>query len=186
MELFAQKGFRATTVGEIEAAAGLVPRRGALYKHFADKQTLLTAALEQHVGDVAVLTDTMDDLPVGEPRSELTLLCRWLLDELTAQRPVTRLLEKEGNQFPELVTQMCDEVIQVGYRQAAAYARQRLPGAADPEALAAIAVGSVVNYRRMQWTFGAPPLEIEEDRFINAWIDTFVRLVDTTNNEPSR
>src|SRR5947209_7757695 len=38
MRLFAERGFRATTVGDIEAAAGLVPRSGGLYKHFAPKR----------------------------------------------------------------------------------------------------------------------------------------------------
>ena len=35
MRLFAERGFRATGVGDIEAAAGLQPRRGALYKHLS-------------------------------------------------------------------------------------------------------------------------------------------------------
>jgi AcrR family transcriptional regulator len=183
IELFAQKGFHGTTVGEIEAAAGLAPRRGALYKHFADKQALLHAALEEHVGQVAALTEAMEELPVGDVRSELSLLCRWLLDELTAQRPVTHILEKEGEQFPDLVALMCDKVVQVGYRHAAAYARRRLPEDIDADALAAIAVGSVVNYRRMQWTFGTPPLDIDQDRFVHTWVDTLARLVETANSE---
>ena len=32
--LFAEQGYKGTSVGEIEAAAGLSPRAGALYKHF--------------------------------------------------------------------------------------------------------------------------------------------------------
>src|SRR5690348_7783062 len=44
VRLFAANGFRETTVGEIEAAAGLEPRRGALYRHFESKEALLDAA----------------------------------------------------------------------------------------------------------------------------------------------
>lgn len=181
VELFSQKGFRGTTVGEIEAAAGLVPRRGALYKHFENKQALLQAALERHVEEVAAVTEVVDDLPGGDLRSELTALCRWLLNELTGQRPLTRILEREGEQFPELAAQMCNEIAQVGYRQAAQYARDRLHDRLDAEAVAAIAVGAVVNYRRMEWTFGARPLEINEDRFVDAWVDTFTRLTESPN-----
>lgn len=53
MELFAERGFRATTVGDIEAAVGLAPRRGALYKHFASKQALLEAAVRSHIDAAA-------------------------------------------------------------------------------------------------------------------------------------
>ena len=41
LPLFARQGFRGTSVGEIEAAAGLSPRSGALYKHFASKRDVL-------------------------------------------------------------------------------------------------------------------------------------------------
>jgi AcrR family transcriptional regulator len=41
--LFAEQGFEATSVAEIQAAAGLAPGSGALYKHFASKQALLDA-----------------------------------------------------------------------------------------------------------------------------------------------
>jgi len=41
--LFAERGFEATSVAEIQAAAGLAPGSGALYKHFASKRALLDA-----------------------------------------------------------------------------------------------------------------------------------------------
>ncbi len=53
MRLFAERGFRATSVGDIEGAVGLVPRRGALYKHFPSKQALLEAAVRAHLDSAA-------------------------------------------------------------------------------------------------------------------------------------
>ena len=41
MRLFAERGYRGTTVGDIEQAAGLAPRAGGLYKHFASKDEVL-------------------------------------------------------------------------------------------------------------------------------------------------
>jgi AcrR family transcriptional regulator len=38
MRLFAERGYRGTTVWDIEEAAGLAPRAGGLYKHFRSKQ----------------------------------------------------------------------------------------------------------------------------------------------------
>src|SRR5690349_17475077 len=45
VELFGRQGYTRTSVGEIEAAAGLVPRSGGLYKHFPSKRALLEAAV---------------------------------------------------------------------------------------------------------------------------------------------
>lgn len=40
----------------------------------------------------------------------------------------------------------------------------------DAAALAVILLGSVVNYRRGDWTFGGPALDVDEERFIAAWV----------------
>jgi AcrR family transcriptional regulator len=50
-ELFATKGYDATAIPEVLAATGL--SRGALYHHFASKEELFTAVLEQVEGEVA-------------------------------------------------------------------------------------------------------------------------------------
>jgi AcrR family transcriptional regulator len=45
-QLFAEKGYFATTTGDIVNAAGL-PSRGSLYHHFANRELLFTAVLER-------------------------------------------------------------------------------------------------------------------------------------------
>ena len=97
LTLFAGQGFRRTTVGEIEAAAGFTARGGTLYKHFPSKQALLDTAVARHVDRVRALRRTADLLPLGEFGSELTLLMRSLLVELEEERLITLLLEKEGD-----------------------------------------------------------------------------------------
>lgn len=188
LELFAERGYRGTTVGDIEEAAGLSPRSGALYKHFDNKRALLEAALDRHTHDVASINGVMDLFPLGDLRSELTLLGRWLLQELTDERDVTRLIEKEGDQFPEIVARMRDEVVQAGYRQASDYASARLvhddDTGLDPDAVAAIAVGAVINYRRTQWTFGTPPADVDEERFLETWVELLVRAVKGAPTTP--
>ena len=47
VELFAERGYTETTVGDIEEAAGLVPRAGAMYKHFASKDELALYLFER-------------------------------------------------------------------------------------------------------------------------------------------
>jgi DNA-binding transcriptional regulator YbjK len=41
MRLFGEQGYAATTIAQIEAAAGLSPGSGSLYRHFPSKQALL-------------------------------------------------------------------------------------------------------------------------------------------------
>ena len=61
---------------------------------------------------------------------------------------------------------------QVGYRQAAQLAQRWVKeydiDDLDVEAVVTILVGAIVNYRRTQWTFGGAPLEVGEDRFVDA------------------
>lgn len=183
MRLFADRGFRGTTVGDIEDAAGLAARAGGFYRHFANKRDVLQAGVERHMNDVRSMGDVIDLLPLGDVRSELTLLVRWLLNELSRERDVCRVIEKEGERFPELVELMWERVIRQGYADAAEFARRRLKGleladAVDVDALAAIAVSAVVNYRRTEWTFGHPPGDIDEERFVATFVEMFVLLFE--------
>lgn len=184
MRLFAERGFRATTVGDIEAAAGLVPRSGGLYKHFPSKRALFEEAVERHIRGGEDMERVVDLLPVGDLRSELTLLARWLLGELGQEREVVVLIEKEGAAFPELRDRFFGEVVQRGYRRGAEFAKRWLksiPGgdAIDADALACLALGAIVAYRRTEWTFGSDPLGVDEERFVQTFVDVFTRLAET-------
>jgi AcrR family transcriptional regulator len=191
LRLFAQRGFRGTTVGDIEAAAGLAPRRGALYKHFGSKQALLEAAVERHIVELRSIGDVIDLMPLGDIRAELTLLVRWLLIELDRQREVCLVLEKEGGALLELRDRFFDEVVSVGYRLGAEFVRRHvkeLPGVEgiDAEAVAVAAVGAIVSYRRTQWTFGHTPLDFADERFVDGFVDLFGRMVDLAREQGGR
>ncbi|MEY2588526.1 MAG: hypothetical protein QOJ67_510 [Acidimicrobiaceae bacterium] len=174
VRLFAEKGFRETTVGEIEAAAGLEPRRGALYRHFPSKEALLEAALEQHLQSLAAAATTLDGAPAADQREETIRLGRWLLTELDRERPIVRILEQDGDRLPHLRDRFREALVEPGYQVTADLARRWLGRAADRldiEALSAVLLGSLVNYRRSTWTFGAIPAGVDEERFINTWAD---------------
>src|SRR3954454_10601379 len=143
--LFAEKGFRETTVGEIEAAAGLEPRRGALYRHFASKEALLEAALEQHLQGVADAGAAVEELPVGDVRAEALMMGRWLLAELDRERAIVRILEQDGDRLPELRDSFRRNLVDASYRAAADLSRRWLrnaPDTIDMEALSVILLGA--------------------------------------------
>ena len=179
LELVAARGFDGVGVGDIEAGAGLAPRSGALYKYFDSKLAVLEAGLEQHLTAIGDVDADVAQLPVTDATGEVEVLVRWLLAELDQERRITHVIEREGDRLPDLRSRMRAGVSDRGYRAAAAFI-ERLIGpaeadAVDHEALAVILIGAVVNLRRSTWTFGAAPLGIDDQRFV----DTFTALVTT-------
>jgi AcrR family transcriptional regulator len=191
LRLFSERGFRGTTVGDIEAAAGLVPRRGALYKHFRNKRDLLEAALERHIHELQSMSGVMDLLPLGDVRAELTLLVKWLLVELDRERDIILIFEKEGAEFPDLRDRFYEQIGDFGFRQASELARRLFKeapalGDIDIDTLAAVAVGGLVCHRRAQWTFGRAPLDLEDERFAAGVVDLVVRLMQLAEGSESK
>ena len=182
LRLFAEKGYRGTTVGDVELAAGLAPRAGALYKHFGSKKELLAAVVERHLIELQTVERIVDLLPLGDLRSELTLLSRWVLNELDRQRELMLVFEKEGDALADLRDRFYD-VGDVSYHVAVEYTRRlakehpRMRGI-DPEALAAICMNALVNHRRCLWTFKRNPLDLDDERMTAGVVDVLMRLAD--------
>ena len=174
VRLFAEKGFRETTVGEVEAAAGLEPRRGALYRHFPSKEALLEAALEEHLRSLSDAAVDLNGLPAGDLREEALVMGRWLLAELDRERAIVRILEQDGERLPELRDRFRRSLVDPGYQITADLARRWLGKASDEldiEAVSAVLLGSLINYRRSTWTFGATPAGLNDERFLAGWAE---------------
>lgn len=175
LDLVAERGFAAVSVGDIEAAAGLAPRSGALYKYFPSKLAVLEAGLERHlaaVAEVAVAVDVRDG-PEADRATEIAAMARWLLDELDAERTITHVVEREGDRLPELRDRMREDISDRGYRIAAAFIERWAGGrtdAVDHEALGVLLVGALVNVRRSTWTFGASPLGMDDERLVEVFV----------------
>lgn len=177
--LIAERGFAAVTVGDIEAAAGFARRGGTLYKHFESKDELLTQAMAHHVGtlDQQAGLDGFTELP--DLRSELIVLAKWVLARLTREETISRIIEKEGHRFPDLIAQMREGISEAGYAMTAAYLVDRgLSQDADAEALAVLLLGGLVNIRRSAWTFGGAPGGLSDERAIAAWAEIALRIID--------
>jgi AcrR family transcriptional regulator len=182
MRLFAERGFRATTIGDIEAAAGLSPRRGALYRHFASKEAVFEACLDRWIADVTAFPSTVEAvLPLGDLRSELTVIARGSLQILARQRDLFRLLARDAIDFPDLVDRVHRELVSVGYEQMTTWFRSKLKAArkpaADAPALAAVALSSLAHYRQDEAIYGHPPGDVDEDAFVRAWVDAWHRAL---------
>lgn len=177
--LFAERGYTATSVGDIEAAAGLQPRRGALYKHYANKLEVLEAIIRRHVESVDRAVVTLDGLPLSDLRGEALMMGRWLLDELDRQRALTHILEQDGHRVPELRDAAREHISDAGYQSACALLERWLDGRrsdVDAAATAVCLVGAIINFRRSGWTFGRAPVGLTDERFLDGWADVCVTV----------
>lgn len=167
--LVAELGFRETTVGDIEEGAGLTRGGRAFYRHFAAKEDVVVAAFERHLEGLKHFESAESLLPLGDLRAELTLICRVALIQMANERTLVRIIEKEGDRFPQVRHQLRESMVDSGHRQLAGVIA-RHSDAVDSAALAVILLGSVINYRRGDWTFDGPALDVDEERFIAAWV----------------
>jgi AcrR family transcriptional regulator len=182
IRLFAERGFRGTTVGDIERAAGLAPRSGGLYKHFRSKEEVLEAAAERHVAEIEAVRSLLELGPLGDLRAELTLVARWSLAELRAERPLLKIVQKDGDQFPELIEAVRERVIKTGHATATQVV-ERLFGeygvvVADANALASVALAALVGRDLEEMIFRHTPGGLDEEEFIEAWVDLWMAFAN--------
>lgn len=179
MRLFARKGVSSTTVGEIEATAGLSPRSGALYKYFDSKDALLAAGLEQHLATMRDIEQELALRPLGEIRAEFTMLGHWLLHELEVERDITHILEREGDQVGAIRDRIRTGISDRSYLIGADVLGRWRPDLeqARREALSVIAVGALINYKRSAWTFGLAPLDLDEEILVQSWVEVCVAVI---------
>jgi AcrR family transcriptional regulator len=175
MRLFAEQGFRGTTVGEIEEAAGLVPRSGGLYKHFRSKEDVLEAGIDRQVTEIELMEPALEMLPTRDPRAALVLAGRWGLSELAGEMTLMKVVQKDGDRFPEIAAKVNARIIARGHAQGVTLVRRLLGEALDEReiaAIASVALGSLVGYRIEEAMFGPRP--VSEEEFLEAWVDMLV------------
>jgi AcrR family transcriptional regulator len=177
MELFAERGYDGTSVGEIERTAGLAPRSGALYQHFkGGKEELLRRAIEHELAAIDELGSVMEMLPLGDLRAELTLLARWNLGSLERRSALARFVRRDVARLPaELRDELYDRLVGAPYEQVVAWLKGRFEGAADEpdlHALALVLVESISAYHSLRRTFGRTPDHVDDERFVAAWAET--------------
>jgi AcrR family transcriptional regulator len=187
MSLFAGRGYEATSVGSIEMAAGLAPRSGALYQHFKGKQDVLEQALDRQLAVLDNLGSSLADLPLGDFRAELTLMARWNLESLDKRRELAMFLRRDGDRLPDkLQDKLYRRLVEEPYAQVVEWLRQRFDIDGSPEqdleALALILIEPMASYRSLHWVFGKTPGGVDDDRFVETWVElclAYARRIDS-------
>lgn len=183
LELFAERGFKGTTIADIESGAGVVPRSGTFYHHFESKRAVLDAAVQlqlEKLGSVAA--DALALLPLGDLRSEMLLVGRTISLTFEANKPLVLILEKEGDQLGTFRQSVREQILGLALGFGVQYLRSRLGDRADAldlEAAVSVLGGAVINYRRALWTMGRPPMDIDEDRYLAVWTDVVMAYLES-------
>lgn len=182
MRLFGEKGFRGTSVAQIEAAAGLTPGAGGLYHHFSSKDALLSAGIERHLARLDALRDIRRVLTnLGDLRAELSVTARYFLAELDSQVELFRLLIAEVRARPTLLTDAADQLVASTYRSFAEWL-QHASGAPLSEEratmIATLSLGSLLSTRFVSGVLGLDSTDVDDDALVAAWVDMVVATIE--------
>jgi AcrR family transcriptional regulator len=181
MHLFSQHGYAATSIAKIEAAAGLKPGAGGLYHHFASKEAVLAAGIERQLARLDALREIRRVLaPLGDLKSELTLIARYLLAELDSESDLLRLLASEARSRPELLRTAVDQLVSSTFDGFAAWIAEQTQSQLSAEAAAATAavgLGSLLSSRLLRDVLGIPA-PVEDELLVETWVALMLSALD--------
>jgi len=190
LELMVEKGYAGTSIADIERAAGLAPRTGGFYRHFASK-----AELAAEIGETTIIESRKElgfegVLPLGDTRSELLVIARGYLRAAERQVPLADLIA-ETRHLPEiqaLERRVSEDLMRAlsGWLRGKPYARGL--SRARRDALAVIVFGGWLFYLEKR---GAPslPARLTDRTMLEAWADYWASVLDrnpATRKPPAR
>jgi len=158
VQCFADKGYNATTIADIETAAGLSPGAGGTYRHFPSKQAMLEAVV-----NTVVAAPDDEIAPRGD---DVEAIAHRMLDYMDAR--LVRIFFRDLGQFPKLRQQINERTLSGSYRVVAERIASRNPNI-DAEAAAAVILGALVNFRVNEALIGDDANGVDRDRFIATW-----------------
>jgi AcrR family transcriptional regulator len=183
MRLFAERGYERTSVPEIQRAAGLTPGSGAMYKHYASKESVLTAAVDQYVQQARAARGALRSLEMP-PEQVLDWMGRQTMDILASKYDELRILWRDVERVPRLQAKARREIMQASYAAVATWLRERIKHGDLPEqdadAAAAVVLGSITMFRVFEALWGERTIAVSDERFIRAWHRIIVRGLGLT------
>jgi AcrR family transcriptional regulator len=170
MDLFGRQGYHATTIAQIEAAAGLSAGAGGLYRHFKSKRALLEEGLKRQAAAGGPLLAALSDATAGQNLSSyerFLAVGRAGLRRLEQERDVNRLLLRDLGSFPDLLEQVRAHELARVHEALTGFVAREVPAQQDPAALAAVVLAAVSHFWILNDVFaGEHPHGIDADRFL--------------------
>ncbi len=179
--LFAERGIKATTVADIEGAAGLRRGSGGVHRYFPTKHDLVWGVLE---AQLTRARRVFDDAREWEPPTPETIpeflaqLGRYMLTNADDNREVALIMLREAHNLPPGVLAAHEAGnLDLAYTTTAAAIRARQESAGvtdlDADAVAFLVVAPLIYFRLIEWATGGKILDLDDDRLLATWVDIF-------------
>jgi AcrR family transcriptional regulator len=180
MRLFSEQGYAATSIAKIEAGAGLSAGAGGLYHHFKSKEAVLAAGIERQLSRLDALREIRRVLgPLGDLKSELTLIARYVLAELDSESELLRILATEARNRPQLLTTAVDQLVSSTFEGFATWIEERAErsvSGTSPSTIATLGLGSLLSNRLLRDVFGVPS-PVDDEELVDAWVLLMTRAL---------
>ncbi len=187
--LFAERGYAATSVADIQVACGLAGGSGALYKHFPSKRALLDAVVRQHLDTMARGVHEVASLSASDPRAFLRAVGASVLRGIERDRDLVRIIFRDLDNAPELSEEVWESVLDNLYRGLGEWLEcERSEGRFhidDPAATASVLLASLTYYQILDSLIGRAPGGIERDRYLDAWVEHAAASLGITEPQPA-
>jgi AcrR family transcriptional regulator len=179
MRLFGQQGYEATSVAQIEAAAGLAPGSGALYHHFKSKEAVLDAGVDRQLDRRHAMRDIRALFAgLGDLRSELTMLGRYVLTVLDEETQLLQVAARTPSHRSTRLNNAYAALFDGLIAEVADWIQSWMPGISsqDSATISEVAVDSLLGKRATSTLFHAP--ETPDERYIAEWTEMLIGRIE--------
>jgi AcrR family transcriptional regulator len=174
MRLFSAKGFDATSVSQIEAAAGLAAGSGALYHHFKSKEELLNAGIDRQLDRRRAMRDIRAMFAgLGDMRAELTVLGRYLLSVVDEEIELLQIAARTSAGRSARLDTAYAALVDTLNSELAEWITAWVPAMTQQQAkiLAALGVNGVLGTRFATCLFHQPEPRVSDEQYLTEWTE---------------
>jgi AcrR family transcriptional regulator len=175
LKLFADRGYAATSVADIQRASGLAPGSGALYKHFGSKRELLEAAVAYRIDSIVAAREQFDAGVPGSVEQSVRTAGELIWNNLRQSEDLLKVMLREPDALGDLDEKTWQVITDNAYQRFAdelvASNRAGRTSIPDPEATAAVIIGSLSYAATLQALTGRSPGNVDDDRYFEAWFN---------------
>jgi AcrR family transcriptional regulator len=172
MRLFGEQGYQATSITQIEAAAGLAPGSGALYHHFKSKEALLEAGIDRQLDRRRAMHDIRTLFAgLGDLRIELTMLGRYVLTVLDEENQLLQIAARTPPDRSPRLNNAYAALIDGLHAEVADWIKGWAPKISnqDAKAIAAVGVDALLGKRASNAVFRVPAMDMQDEDFVAEW-----------------
>lgn len=182
MRLFGEQGYKATSVAQIEKAAGLTPGSGGLYHHFKSKEALLEAGIDRQLDRRRAMRDIRALFGgLGDLRNELTMMGRYLLTVLDEESQLLQIASSVPAGHLARLDTAYAALFDGLYAELTDWVHGWAPdiGKAQAESIGALGVSALLGKRATSTVFRAPTAAIADEDYIAEWTAVLATRIES-------